>query len=108
MNNEKNLLMCVGFKGKMAVSNNTKFKIKVDVVVELMGNKRIKLIKPIKIHPEEYPGLEWNLEKLNKPKVYTPESHVMYKSRKGETSIRFREYNYTRHTDEYDNEETER
>ncbi|WMV19499.1 hypothetical protein MTR67_012884, partial [Solanum verrucosum] len=63
-----------------------------------MGNKGIKLIKPIKINPEEYTGLEWNLEQFNKKKVLTPESHLMYTNTKGETSIRFTNYNYSNQT----------
>ncbi|WMV46973.1 hypothetical protein MTR67_040358, partial [Solanum verrucosum] len=59
------------------------------------GNKDIKLIKPIKINPEEYARLEWNLEQFNKKKVLTPESHLMYTNTKGETSIRFTNYNYS-------------
>ncbi|WMV55061.1 hypothetical protein MTR67_048446 [Solanum verrucosum] len=60
-----------------------------------MGNKGIKLIK---INPEEYAGLEWNLEQFNKKKVLTPESHLMYTNTKGETSIRFTNYNYSNQT----------
>ncbi|WMV49054.1 hypothetical protein MTR67_042439 [Solanum verrucosum] len=63
-----------------------------------MGNKGIKLIKPIKINPEEYAGLEWNLEQFNKKKVLIPESHLMYTNTKGETSIRFTNYNYSNQT----------
>ncbi|WMV54642.1 hypothetical protein MTR67_048027, partial [Solanum verrucosum] len=62
------------------------------------GNKGIKLIKPIKINPEEYAGLEWNLEQFNKKKVLMPESHLMYTNTKGETSIRFTNYNYSNQT----------
>ncbi|WMV36950.1 hypothetical protein MTR67_030335 [Solanum verrucosum] len=63
-----------------------------------MENKGIKLIKPIKINPEEYAGLEWNLEQFNKKKVLTPESHLMYTNTKGETFIRFTNYNYSNQT----------
>ncbi|WMV54601.1 hypothetical protein MTR67_047986 [Solanum verrucosum] len=63
-----------------------------------MGNKGIKLIKPIKINPEEYAGLEWNLEQFNKKRVLIPESHLMYTNTKGETSIRFTNYNYSNQT----------
>ncbi|WMV50112.1 hypothetical protein MTR67_043497, partial [Solanum verrucosum] len=62
------------------------------------GNKGIKLIKPIKINPEEYAGLEWNLKQFNKKKVLIPESHLMYTNTKGETSIRFTNYNYSNQT----------
>ncbi|WMV43464.1 hypothetical protein MTR67_036849, partial [Solanum verrucosum] len=62
------------------------------------GNKGIKLIKLIKINPEEYAGLEWNLEQFNKKKVLIPESHLMYTNTKGETSIRFTNYNYSNQT----------
>lgn len=96
--------MCVGFTGKMTLSSNTKFKLKVNDVVEVMGNKGIKLIKPIKINLEEYVGREWNLEKFNKPKVFTPETHLLYTSSKGETLIRFTDYNYTSQRKLDDNE----
>ncbi|WMV29160.1 hypothetical protein MTR67_022545, partial [Solanum verrucosum] len=62
------------------------------------GNKGIKLIKPLKINLEEYAGLEWNLEQYNKKKVLIPESHLMYTNTKGETSIRFTNYNYSNQT----------
>ncbi|MCF8704108.1 hypothetical protein L3055_11280, partial [Corynebacterium sp. MC-02] len=105
MDKGNNLLVCLGFIGKMASNSSSRFKIKTDDVVELMGNKGIRLIKPIKIDPEEYAGLEWNLEKFNKPKTYSPETHLMYKNRRGETSIRFTDYSYTRQIEE--DEETE-
>ncbi|WMV49329.1 hypothetical protein MTR67_042714 [Solanum verrucosum] len=72
-----------------------------------MGNKGIKLIKPIKINPEEYAGLEWNLEQFNEKKVLTPESHLMYTNTKGETSIRFTNYSYSNQTDPEDEIELE-
>ncbi|KAG5616631.1 hypothetical protein H5410_016455 [Solanum commersonii] len=98
MSSGNNLLMCIGFIGKIASKSNTRFRLKVEDVVEVIGNKGIKLIKPIKINPEEYAGLEWNLENLNKKKVLTPDSHLMYTNTKGETSIRFTDYNYSNQT----------
>ncbi|KAG5591573.1 hypothetical protein H5410_042087 [Solanum commersonii] len=98
MSSGNNLLMCTGFIGKIASKSNTRFRLKVEDVVKVMGNKGIKLIKPIKINPEEYAGLEWNLENLNKKKVLTPDSHLMYTNTKGETSIRFTDYNYSNQT----------
>ncbi|KAG5608537.1 hypothetical protein H5410_019818 [Solanum commersonii] len=98
MSSGNNLLMCTGFIGKIASKSNTRFRLKVEDVVEVMENKGIKLIKPIKINPEEYVGLEWNLENLNKKKVLTPDSHLMYTNTKGETSIRFTDYNYSNQT----------
>jgi len=98
MSSGNNLLMCIGFIGKVASKSNTRFRLKVEDVVEVMGNKGIKLIKPIKINPEEYAGLEWNLEQFNKKKVLIPESHLMYTNTKGETSIRFTNYNYSNQT----------
>ncbi|KAG5592188.1 hypothetical protein H5410_042702 [Solanum commersonii] len=98
MSSGNNLLMCVGFIGKVASRSNTRFRLKVEDVVEVMGNKGIKLTKPIKINPEEYAGLEWNLEQFNKNKILTPESHLMYTNTKGETSIRFTDYNYSNQT----------
>ncbi|KAG5595887.1 hypothetical protein H5410_037119 [Solanum commersonii] len=91
-------ISAMGFIGKIASKSNTRFRLKVEDVVEVMGNKGIKLIKPIKINPEEYAGLEWNLENLNKKKVLTPDSHLMYTNTKGETSIRFTDYNYSNQT----------
>ncbi|KAG5576620.1 hypothetical protein H5410_056754 [Solanum commersonii] len=95
MSSGTNLLMCIGFIGKVTSRSNTRFRLQVEDVVEVMGNKGIKLIKPIKINPEEYAGLEWNLEQFHKKKVLTPESHLMYTNTKGETSIRFTDYNYS-------------
>ena len=107
MEGGNNLLMCIGFIGKMALNSNTRFKLKVADVVEVMGNKGIKLIKPIKINPEEYAGLEWNLEQFNKKKILKPESHLMYTNARGETSIRFTNYKYSNHTDFEDEIEDE-
>ncbi|KAG5572968.1 hypothetical protein H5410_062734 [Solanum commersonii] len=98
MSSGNNLLTCTCFIGKIASRSNTRFRLKVEDVVEVMGNKGIKLIKLIKINPEEYAGLEWNLENLNKKKVLTPDSHLMYTNTKGETSIRFTDYNYSNQT----------
>lgn len=106
MNSGNNLLMCIGFIGKLTLSSNTKFKLKVNDVVEIMGNKGISLIKPIKIDPEIYAGLEWNLNKFTKPKTFTPDSHLLYTTSKGETSVRFTNYNYTTKRN-LDDDETE-
>ncbi|WMV32520.1 hypothetical protein MTR67_025905 [Solanum verrucosum] len=72
-----------------------------------MGNKGIKLIKPIKINPEEYAGLKWNLEQFNEKKVLTLDSHLMYTNTKEETSIRFTNYSYSNQTDLEDEIEVE-
>lgn len=95
MNNENYLLICVGFIGKLATSSNIKFKIKVNNVSEVMGNKRIKLIKSININSEEYAGLKWNLKIFNEKKVLRPQSYLMYTNTNGETLKRFTNYNYT-------------
>ena len=58
MQNGKNLLMCIGFLGKTTDNSNTRFKLQIKDVVELMENKGIKLVKPIKINPEEYAKLD--------------------------------------------------
>lgn len=89
MNRGNNLLICVGFIKKMTLSSNTRFKLKVEDVVEVMGNKGINLIKSKKKDPKEYAGLEWNLERFNKnkDKVFTLETHLMCINTKGETSI---------------------
>ncbi|KAK4349297.1 hypothetical protein RND71_032052 [Anisodus tanguticus] len=49
MHSGNNLLLCLGFLGKMTTNSNTKFRIKINDVVELMSNKGINLIKPTKI-----------------------------------------------------------
>ena len=59
-----------------------------------MGNKGIKLIKPIKISPEEYAGLEWKLGDFKEKEVLIPDTHLIYTNSKGEPSIRFTDYNY--------------
>uniref|UniRef100_M1CTF9 Zinc knuckle family protein n=1 Tax=Solanum tuberosum TaxID=4113 RepID=M1CTF9_SOLTU len=43
-----NLLVCVGFIGKLAYNGSSRFKIKIDDAVGIMGNKGIKLMKPLK------------------------------------------------------------
>ena len=40
MHSGKNLLMCVEFLGKMTDNSNTRFKLKIKDVVEVMGNKK--------------------------------------------------------------------
>ncbi|WMV43067.1 hypothetical protein MTR67_036452 [Solanum verrucosum] len=60
-----------------------------------MGNKGIKLMKPLKTSSEEDAGREWNLEKFCKKKVLRPNDHLTYTNNKGETSIRFTDYIYT-------------
>ncbi|KAG5606900.1 hypothetical protein H5410_028392 [Solanum commersonii] len=95
MNCGNNLLVCVGFIGKLATNNSSRFKIKIDDAVGIMGNKGIKLMNPLKINSEEYAGREWNLEKFCKKEVLRPNDHLTYTNTKGETSIRFTDYKYT-------------
>lgn len=52
-----------------------------------MGNKGIKLVKPIKINPEEYAVLDWKLDDFKKRKSLIPDAHLMYINSKGEPSI---------------------
>lgn len=94
MHSGKNLLMCVGFLGKMTDNSNTRFKLQIKDVVEVMENKGIKLIKPIKISPEEYAGLEWKLGDFKEKEALIPNDHLIYTNSKGEPSIRFTDYNY--------------
>jgi hypothetical protein len=89
-----NLLLCIGFLGKLSENSNSKFKVKLVDVVELMGNRGIKLIKPLKYDPEELAGLEWNLDCFTKGSILVPETDNMYTNSKGETSIRFADYNF--------------
>ena len=94
MHSGRNLLMCIGFFGKMTDNSNTRFKLQIKDVVEVMGNKGIKLIKPIKINPEEYAGLEWKLGDFKEKEALIPDAHLIYTNSKGEPSIRFTDYNY--------------
>ncbi|KAG5590096.1 hypothetical protein H5410_040610 [Solanum commersonii] len=94
MNCENNLLVCVGFIGKLATNSNSRFKIKIDDAVGIMGNKGIKLMNPLKINSKEYAGRDWNLEKICKKEVLRPNDHLTYTNTKGETSIRFTDYKY--------------
>jgi hypothetical protein len=102
--NGDNLLLCVGFLGKLLENSNSKFKVKLADVVELMGNKGIRLIKPLKYDPEELAGLEWNLDSFTKGSMLVPETANVYTSSKGETSIRFTDYNYRNPRDDLDSE----
>ncbi|KAG5616504.1 hypothetical protein H5410_016328 [Solanum commersonii] len=95
MNCGNNLLVCVGFIGKLATNSSSRFKIKRDDAVGIMGNKGIKLMNPLKINSEEYAGREWNLENFCKKEVLRPNDHLTYTNTKGETSIRFTDYKYT-------------
>jgi len=86
-----NLLLCVGFIGKLLENCNSRFKVKLADVVELMGNKGIRLIKPLKYSPDDLAGLEWSSDSFTKESVLVPETANMYTNSKGETCIRFTE-----------------
>jgi hypothetical protein len=87
-----NLLICLGFMEKLAQSSNTKYKVKIDKMVELMGNRGIKLLKPIYTSPEINSGREWNLDKFVEKNILVPETSLSYTNSKGEHSIRFTNY----------------
>ena len=89
-----NLLVCIGFLGKLAESSQTRYKLKTNKIVELMGNQGIKMIKPMYIPSEENAGLEWNLEKFVQKRVLVPESSLTYTNSRGEHTIRFTDYHY--------------
>lgn len=64
-----------------------------------MGNKGIKLVKPIKINLEKNAGLDWKLDDFMKRESFIPDANLMYINSKGEPSIRFTDYNYVTHRD---------
>lgn len=78
----------------MIDNSNTRFKLQIKDVVEVMGNKWIKLIKPIKISPEEYAWLEWKLRYFKEKEALIPYAYLIYTNSKEEPSIRFKDYNY--------------
>ena len=86
--------MCIGFLGKIIDNSNTKFKLQIKDVVEVLENKGIKLVKHIKIYPEEYTGLDLKLDNCKNKESLTPNAYLKYKNSKGEPSIKFIDYNY--------------
>lgn len=100
-----NLLICIGFVGKLTESNQTLFKVKTKNIVNLMANKGIRLLQPKPICPDQYAGLEWELEKFIPRNTLTPTSSIMYTNIKGRTSVRFTDYKEYTESDSQNNED---
>lgn len=64
-----------------------------DEVVDLVGNKGIKLLKPFKFNLETLAGTEWNLDKFKKIDPLVQQNNIMYTNQQGELSVRLTNYN---------------
>ncbi|KAI8526938.1 hypothetical protein RHMOL_Rhmol12G0037700 [Rhododendron molle] len=66
MKEGENLSVCIGFIGTCLTSCAVKYKLrKIKEVVDRMGSKGIKMIRPLKlISAEELAGLGWDIEKF--------------------------------------------
>lgn len=74
MKEGENLSVCIGFIGRCSTSSEDNFKSKkIKKVVDIMGSKGIKMIRPLN-SAEELAGLEWNLERfVERNSVSVPE-----------------------------------
>lgn len=81
MKEGENLSVCIGFIGRgCSTSGEVKYKLKkIKKVVDMMGSKGIKMIRPLKFSAEELAGLEWNLEKfVERNSVLVPKEQSSY------------------------------
>lgn len=87
-----NLLICVGYLGKLSDQSNTKYKVNIADVLEIIGSKGINVIKAKQFSSELNAGLEWKLDKLVNKNILVPKDSVTYTDSRGNTSIRFTDY----------------
>lgn len=82
--------------------------MRVDDVVEMLGNKGLKMIKPTKYSAEDLAGLEWKLDDfIKRESILAPQSPLTYKNNRGETSVRFTDYTKTLARDIDSDQETD-
>ena len=61
--NISNLLVNIGFIGKLTDTSTTKYKLNIDGIISGISNKGVKIIKPMAIDSEQFNGLDWNISK---------------------------------------------
>ena len=101
-----NLLVCIGFVGKLTNSSRTKYKLDFTETRNILGSKGIQCIEATQYNPETYAGLEWKLGNLLQKQTLAPTKNLMHEDEKGRLSIRFGGYERTNDQIE-DNEEIE-
>ena len=104
-----NLVINIGFIGRCTNNADTKVKIKVEDVVNLLTTKGVGMVKPKALSTENLAGLEWDLEDFaKKTETFIPKSSLVYQNTLGKTSIRFIDYkkNDIQESEEYQEELT--
>ena len=58
LDKQSNLLINIGFLGKLTDSSTTQYKLNIDGIVSGMSSKGAKMIKPMEISYEQFNGLD--------------------------------------------------
>lgn len=87
-----NLLVCIGFVGKLSNSSKTKYKLDFTRTLEMLGSKGIQCIKARDFSPEINAGLEWKIGNFLEKSTLIPKDNVMYTNSAKRTSLRFGDY----------------
>ena len=86
---QSNLLVNIGFIGKLIDSSTIKYKLNIDGIISGITSKGVKMIKPMAIDPNQFNGLEWNISKnLRRKLISIPSENIMYKTIKGDYNLR--------------------
>lgn len=91
---QDNLLVCIGFIGKLSNTSDTRYQLKKDQALMILGSKGIQTIEAQIYDPEDLAGLEWKVgDFLKKPSLVPTRSKIYIKQNR-ETSLKFSNYKY--------------
>lgn len=90
-----NIIVSVGFLGKCMNSTTSNYKVNIDGIIDGMGSKGIRMIKPKEYSSEELAGLEWPVHRfVEGNKILVPEEGHAYTDSNGNMFLRFQDYKY--------------
>ena len=58
LDKQSNLVVNIGFLGKLTDSSTTQYKLNIDGIVSGISSKGVKMIKPMGISSEQFNGLD--------------------------------------------------
>ena len=93
---QSNLLINVGFIGKLTDSSTTQYRLNINGIISEMSSKGVKMIKPMAIDLEQFNGLDWNVNRnFRRKSILVPQENIMYKTIQGDYNLRFNNYQDT-------------
>lgn len=87
------LVICLGLLGKWLKSTANNYKIKIDIVVNVIGSNGIQLFDPPIFYTNNNSGIAWDFQSFtnSSKQILTPTTGIIYQHRNN-TVARFGQY----------------